>query len=241
MKAGESFKLDAAWWKAGKPNMLKTTGLGAALTTYTTARAAWNGQKANNQKFEAVVAALQAVETARVRAFTLCGKDYSDTKAALNRNGVIATEMAAIKASRQIPIASALKRLKTRTTDLKTHNANLKGQVDKYIAEAAGYTDQQRADMKKKIELNLQDYTANAINGGQMAIADLQSDLALIKKYYPALATDFDTSKTAFEVQRTLLEHNRDAAEKAFEQKPKSTKSKTTGNKVQKDKATQKS
>jgi len=236
VKAGESFQLNATWWKNGKPNMLKTTGLGAALTAYATAKAAWTAQKSNNQKFETAMTALEAVNTARLKAIGMCGTSYADTKAALQRANVIAVELGTMKKDKQATFAGTVKRLKTRVGDLKTHNLKLKAQVDDYNAKLDKYTDTERDEMKKKIELNLNDYSLNAINGGTMAISDLQSDSATIRKHFPALATEIEQYKSQFAAERKLLDDQRHAAALAFAKPSKVQSTKTGKNKTAKAK-----
>jgi len=216
MKSGESFQLSAAWWKKGKPLTLKPTGLGAALTTYSAAKAAFNAQKRNNPKFEAALSALEAVNTARLKAIALCGNDHPDTKAALQRANVIAIEMGSLKTAKKQTYVAFVRQLKTRVADLKMHSQKIKAQVDKYVAEEDQYDDKTRVDMQKKINLNLNDYIPNAIQGGATAIDQLKNDLGMIRKHFPEMAKEIEENRAEFDQQRTNIERARSAAQKAF-------------------------
>src|SRR5689334_2745533 len=100
MDAGETFQLSSAWWKKGKPAMLKPTGLGAALVAYERAKSSFMSDQDNNVKFKVALDALDSVNDARLRALALCGNSYADTKAALQKAASITTETAALLTAR---------------------------------------------------------------------------------------------------------------------------------------------
>lgn len=80
MKKGESFQLNYAWWNAGRPGTMKSTGLGKALQAY---------EKSKSNPVAALKALLE-VDTARKNAIGMCtGALFPDTKAALQKADVI--------------------------------------------------------------------------------------------------------------------------------------------------------
>jgi hypothetical protein len=197
MDAGETFKLSAAWWKKGKPVLLKPTGLGAALTAYERAKASFMGDQGNNIKFKVALDALDSVNDARLRAVALCGNSYADTKAALQRAGIIATETQALLAARSNQFKAPMRQLKTRVDDLRKHTTKLKSQVAAYEKVKATLDPKKQADNQKIIKLNLE-YLNNAIQGGSTALQALDRQEQVLSDFFPKLATEFNANKAAF-------------------------------------------
>ncbi|MCC7361031.1 MAG: hypothetical protein IT317_16220 [Anaerolineales bacterium] len=201
MNAGESFQLSAAWWKKGKPLTLKPTGLGAALTAYERARAAYMGSQDNNLKFKVALDALDTVNDARLRAIALCGSSHADTKAALQKAAVIAAETQALLTTRSNQFKAPLRQLKSRVEDLKKHTAKLKTQVAAYEKVKVALDPKKRAANEKIIKLNLA-YLNNAIQGGSSALQALDRQEQVLGDYFPKLAVEFKAGKTAFTTLR---------------------------------------
>lgn len=201
MDAGEAFQLNAAWWKKGKPALLKPTGLGAALTAYERAKASFMSDQGNNVKFKVALDALDSVNDARLRAVALCGSSHPDTKAALQKAGIIATETQALLAARSNQFKAPMRQLKTRVDDLRKHTTKLKGQVTAYEKVKEALDPKKQADNEKIIKLNLE-YLNNAIQGGSTALAALDRQEQVLNDFFPKLAAEFKTNRTAFTTLR---------------------------------------
>jgi hypothetical protein len=213
MKAGESFQLDPAWWRKGKPNMLKPTGLGKALDDYAAAIAAFEKKLDDNKLFTAALDALDAADKARLKAIGLCGNDYANTRAALGRANVIATEEARVKDLRKRRFAPALRQLKTRVADLRRHNTKTKAQVADFEKNRNKLDPKKRAEELKKIRLNA-DYLNNALQGGSTALHALEGHSAFLKASFPDLSAEFETNKSAFNTLRQSSKVLRDRMDK---------------------------
>ena len=202
MDAGETFQLNAAWWKKGKPLTLKPTGLGAALTAYERAKAAYMSDQDNNIKFKVALDALDTVNDARLRAIALCGSSHADTKTALQKAAVIATETQTLMTTRSNKFKAPMRQLKSRVEDLKKHTTKLKTQVAAYEKVKAALDPKKRAANEKIIKLNLE-YLNNAIQGGSTALQALDPQEQVLSDFFPKLAVEYKASKAAFTTLRT--------------------------------------
>lgn len=201
MDAGETFQLSAAWWKKGKPALLKPTGLGAALTTYERAKASFMSDQGNNVKFKVALDALDSVNDARLRAVALCGNSHADTKTALQKAASITTETQALLTARSNQFKAPMRQLKTRADDLRKHTTKLKTQVAAYEKVKAALDPRKRVDNEKIIKLNLE-YLNNAIQGGSTALEALDRQEQVMSDFFPKLAIEFKTNKAAFTTLR---------------------------------------
>ena len=82
MKRGDKFKVSFAWWDEARPATLPSTGLGAALKAYETAKHKFQ-EKIDPASHEAAVEALEKVEAARPKAVKLCGPAFQLEKSVL--------------------------------------------------------------------------------------------------------------------------------------------------------------
>lgn len=201
MNAGETFQLSAAWWKKGKPLTLKPTGLGAALVAYERAKSSFMSDQGNNVKFKVVLDALDTVNDARLRAVALCGNNHPDTKTALQKAGIIATETQSLLTTRSNQFKAPMRQLKSRAEDLRKHTTKLKGQVAAYEKVKNALDPRKRADNEKIIKLNLE-YLNNAIQGGSTALQALEKQEQVLSDFFPKLAQEYNTAKTAFTTLR---------------------------------------
>ncbi len=201
MDAGETFQLSAAWWKKGKPTLLKTTGLGAALTTYERAKASFMSDQDNNVKFKVALDALDSVNDARLRAVALCGNIHPETKTALQKAASITTETQALLTARANQFKAPLRQLKTRVDDLRKHTTKLKGQLAAYEKVKAALDPSKRASNEKIIKLNLENLN-NAIQSGSTALQSLDRQDQVMSDFFPKLAAEYNLNKTAFTTLR---------------------------------------
>lgn len=101
MEKGDTFKLDAKWWRDNQPKLLKSSGLGKALDAFAKAEAAL-GKEVNANKaalgifsdkpytaFVAMDAALEDVDKKRLVTIKNCGKVHKDCAEALKKDKVI--------------------------------------------------------------------------------------------------------------------------------------------------------
>ena len=80
MKKGDKFQINYQWWDKERPKLLPSTGLGASFKAYETAKRAFQ-TALTMETHQAAVAALEDVESARVKAVKLCGPAFQTEKA----------------------------------------------------------------------------------------------------------------------------------------------------------------
>jgi len=166
MKKGESFQLNFAWWNAGRPGAMKSTGLGVALKAY---------ERSKASALPALKALLE-VEAARQKAIGMCtGALFPDTKAALQKDAALtqATQSQLQRVDKQIG------RITQATTDI---NKGLKG-VPAQVTQYDDATDTKaRSALATKIGVNVQ-YVADAMTRGSTASDELSRYEATLKQY----------------------------------------------------------
>jgi hypothetical protein len=171
MKKGESLQLSYTWWDKGRPPTMKSTGLGAALKDYERAK------KQTNHL--AALKALTEVDAARRRGIALCtGALFPDTKAALQKDGAIATAATAHTNA----IGKNLAKAKVRVDDIKLHMTKLPGRIKEFDKLPPG---NQKDAKEKDIRVNYK-YLRDAISGAKTTMDGLHAQENALQ-HYPEL------------------------------------------------------
>ena len=191
MKKGESFKMEAAWWRKNKPVTLKPSGLGAALAAYPAAKTAFMGGKRAPGKFEACMKALDTIETTRLKAIQLCGTAHPDTKAALQRDAALNQERAAMLAAKKTTYVSPMRLLKGGLADLLHLVEGTDEKITKFLGDEDTLDPKKAAEARKSYMLLGRDYLPNMITSSASAATTLRNEARILQQYFPDLHQEY--------------------------------------------------